>query len=135
MVLTARRIPGNLSCKVVYSLSKTIMGMEIEAVTDKPTVVNLTNHTYFNLAGEGDPTVLDHLLTLPGASQLYRSAISPICNQLLEPFDFVRLPWWELDKGEHPQLVVGKCDHTLVSTFCGDTRTCSDSLRPRWWSS
>ena len=41
--------------------------VEYEATTDKPTVINLTNHTYFNLGGEGSSTILNHQLTLPGS--------------------------------------------------------------------
>ena len=58
--------PGALTCKVTYTLTnENELKIEYEATTDKPTVLNLTNHTYFNLAGEGDPTILDHELTLP----------------------------------------------------------------------
>jgi aldose 1-epimerase len=56
--------PGTLTAKVVYSLNEAgELRIEYEAVTDKPTVVNLTNHAYFNLKGsEGD--VLGHVLFL-----------------------------------------------------------------------
>ena len=67
------------------------LSVEIEAVTDKPTVINLTNHTYFNLAGEGDPTILDHLLTLPGTSFVATDTTNiPTNLQLVAgtPFDF-----------------------------------------------
>ena len=55
--------PGNLSLQVVFSLTDA-NGLKIEytATTDKKTVVNLTNHSYFNLAESG--TILDHKLTL-----------------------------------------------------------------------
>jgi len=57
--------PGNLISKVTYTLSnENELSVEYSATTDQPTVINLTNHTYFNLAGEGDPTILDHQLTL-----------------------------------------------------------------------
>ena len=55
--------PGNLKANVTYSLSgKRELRLEYTAVTDKPTIVNLTNHSYFNLACAG--TILDHQLTL-----------------------------------------------------------------------
>ncbi|HEY6660475.1 MAG TPA: aldose epimerase family protein, partial [Pyrinomonadaceae bacterium] len=54
--------PGNLSASVDYSLSENELSIEYRATTDKDTIVNLTNHSYFNLKGEG--TILDHELTL-----------------------------------------------------------------------
>ena len=57
--------PGNLSVKVVYHLTDE-NGIEISynATTDKKTVLNLTNHSYFNLNGAGNGTINDHLLTI-----------------------------------------------------------------------
>ncbi len=53
--------PGTLDVTVTYTLTPGgAIRIEYEATTDKPTVVNLTNHSYFNLAGHGAPTVLDH---------------------------------------------------------------------------
>src|SRR5271155_4339593 len=54
--------PGNLSAVVRYTLVKGDLRVEYWATTDKDTVVNLTNHSYFNLAGQGD--ILNHQLTL-----------------------------------------------------------------------
>ncbi|MGL4462879.1 MAG: aldose epimerase family protein [Planctomycetia bacterium] len=57
--------PGRLATTVVYSLAPDgSLWIEFTAETDKPTPVNITNHSYFNLAGAGSPTVLDHLLTI-----------------------------------------------------------------------
>ena len=53
--------PGNLRTIVTYQLTnQNELTIEYEAVTDKPTVVNLTNHSYFNLSGEGSGDVLRH---------------------------------------------------------------------------
>jgi aldose 1-epimerase len=54
--------PGNLTATVRYTLIKGDLRIEYSATTDKDTVVNLTNHSYFNLAGQGD--ILNHQLTL-----------------------------------------------------------------------
>ena len=57
--------PGTLKAKVTYSLTdKDELKMDYEATTDKTTVLNLTNHTYWNLAGAGNGDVLKHELTL-----------------------------------------------------------------------
>jgi len=53
--------PGNLDCTVTYVLTdKNLLKISYEATTDKPTIINLTNHSYFNLAGAGSGDVLGH---------------------------------------------------------------------------
>jgi aldose 1-epimerase len=57
--------PGNLSCTVTYTLTKEDeLKISYEAETDKATVVNLTNHSYWNLAGQGNGDILGHELML-----------------------------------------------------------------------
>jgi aldose 1-epimerase len=56
--------PGNLSVRAVYTLTHdNALKLEYTATTDKDTVVNLTQHSYFNLAGKG--TILDHVVMMP----------------------------------------------------------------------
>src|SRR5580698_3880370 len=82
--------PGNLSATVRYTLIKGDLRIEYSATTDKDTVVNLTNHSYFNLAGQGD--ILKNELTL------HASRFTPVDAGLIPtgelkkvestPFDF-----------------------------------------------
>jgi aldose 1-epimerase len=86
--------PGTLTVKAIYSLSKDANELKIEywAETDTPTVVNLTNHSYYNLSAGAETTILDHYLMIPADS------ITPVDSTLIPtgvlapvegtPFDF-----------------------------------------------
>ncbi|MCF7974002.1 MAG: galactose mutarotase [Phycisphaerae bacterium] len=55
--------PGNLTVKVIYTVTEDHgLKLEYSATTDKPTVINFTNHAFFNLKGEGRGDVMDHVL-------------------------------------------------------------------------
>ncbi len=56
--------PGCLSAVVTYKLLDGALSIDYKATTDKPTYVNLTNHSYFNLHGAGTESVLDHILQI-----------------------------------------------------------------------
>jgi aldose 1-epimerase len=62
--------PGNLDVSVVYTLTEEGLRICYRSATDKPTVVNLANHAYFNLSGSVDEGIGDHVLTLNASSYL-----------------------------------------------------------------
>jgi aldose 1-epimerase len=85
--------PGNLACSVTYTLTKdNELKISYEAETDKTTVINLTNHSYFNLAGQGSGDVLNHVLTLNADKYtVFDDALIPtgeIRSVKGTPFDF-----------------------------------------------
>ena len=87
--------PGNLSCKVTYELTgENALKISYEASTDKNTVVNLTNHSYFNLNGIGSGSILDHVLQFKADKYTPIDANSIPTGQLPSvkgtPFDFTK---------------------------------------------
>jgi aldose 1-epimerase len=83
--------PGTLDVSVTYLLDEDGLELRYAATTDRPTVVNLSNHAYWNLAGQG--TVEDHVLRLPAASfvavdaELIPTSVTPVAGT---PMDFRR---------------------------------------------
>lgn len=64
--------PGTLASEVTYRLARDrcVLRVDYAATTDRPTIVNLTNHSYFNLSGEGSGSVLDHVLEIAATHYL-----------------------------------------------------------------
>jgi aldose 1-epimerase len=78
--------PGNLTAKVIYTLTaKNELKIEYQATTDKETVVNLTNHSYFNLAGQGNGDILGHRLII------HAQEFSPVDSTLIPAGDMRRV--------------------------------------------
>jgi aldose 1-epimerase len=108
--------PGNLNTHVTYVLTEqNALVIEYKATTDKATPINLTNHTYFNLAGAGTGTVLDHRLTLPAQHYLETDADVVPTGKLLSvagtAFDFTK---GEVIGSRFNQIAIGGYDHAFV---------------------
>ena len=121
--------PANLSVKVVFTLpaDRNELKIDYSATTDKDTVLNLSNHSYFNLAGEGNGDILDHVLTL------HAKKFTPVDSTLIPtgelrevagtPMDFTNATAIGKRIGDnYEQLVLGKgYDHNWVLAASGGT--------------
>ncbi|GHT35830.1 aldose 1-epimerase [Bacteroidia bacterium] len=113
--------PGKLKVTVTCRLSeKNELGITYQAETDKPTVLNLTNHSYFNLSGAGDPYIGDHLLTINADYYLSTDDTSipygPKAEVAGTPMDF-RTPHEVGERINEPfeALIFGRgYDHTYI---------------------
>ncbi|NUV54722.1 galactose mutarotase [Streptomyces coelicolor] len=113
--------PGTLRTKVTYTLTRHgDWRVDYEAVTDRPTVVNLTSHVYWNLAGEGSGSIMDHELSIAASRYTPVDAGLIPTGELAKaagtPFDFRRAkPVGRDIRTAHQQLLYGQgFDHNWV---------------------
>ncbi len=130
--------PGSVRIEVVYAVTRdNALRIDYRASTDVPTVVNLTNHTYFNLAGEGSGDVYDQLLAINAA------VVQPV-DSSADPRrvrrrgrDAVRLPGDEADRARHPRGRRCRAAISWRSPAATTTTGCSPAPAtawPRWRS-
>lgn len=115
--------PGTLKATVTYTLDEqNQLTIDFNATTDRPTVVNMTNHAIVNLAGEGAPGgILDHKLTVPAsaftpvnAALIPTGELKPVAGSV---FDFrkSRIIADGIRDGKNPQIVAGRgYDHNFA---------------------
>lgn len=127
--------PGNLDVRVTYTLGDdNSLKISYAATTDKPTVVNLTNHSYFNLSGDPSLTILDEVVTFDA------DAFTPIDSTFMTsgeirsvegtPFDFRsgKKVGDDIDKDDE-QLRNGLgYDHNMVLNTAGDISKVAASI-------
>jgi aldose 1-epimerase len=107
--------PGNCNVEVVYSLSQNNeLKIEYKATTDKPTAVNITNHSYFNLSAGRDSTVLGHEIFINADKYV------AVNNQLIPTGELPEVKGTAMDFtvpgkiGTDLEKVAGGYDHTYV---------------------
>jgi aldose 1-epimerase len=112
--------PGAVDASVTYTVSEGEVRIDLEARTDRPTVVSLTNHSYFNLAGEGAGAVDDHLL------QIHADHYTPTNSALIPTGELSSVDGTPLDfreatrigdavRRDHPQLRAARgIDHNFA---------------------
>ena len=125
--------PGNVCARVTYMLTDdNALDIQYEAVTDEPTVINMTNHSYFNLNGDASTDILNHMLTIDA------DRYTPVDNTLIptgelapvegNPMDFRQAkPIGRDIAADFDQLSIGRgYDHNWVLDTKGDdSRPCA----------
>ncbi len=112
--------PGTLTAHVKYTLTHNALRIDYSATTDKDTVVNLTNHSYFNLGGVGSGTILDETVTL-NADKFTPTDKGLIPTGVLQPVEGTPMDFRKgLVIGKHindtyePIVLAGGYDHNWV---------------------
>ena len=124
------KFPGNVTAKVTYTLTDdNSIDISYEATTDKKTVINMTNHSYFNLSGDAQKPITDHLLYVNADKFTPVDSTFMTTGEILDvkgtPMDFTvaKTVGQDIDKYEYDQLKNGNgYDHNWVLNTNGDIK-------------
>ena len=125
--------PGNLDCTVTYTLTAdNELKMRYQAATDKPTVLNLTNHSYWNLAGQGTGDILGHELILNA------DGYTPVDEGLIPTGEIASVKGTPMDFTEPKtigsrikQVDIGGYDHNFaLNGKTGEMKLCARVFEP-----
>ena len=112
--------PGNVTARITYTVEGNALRIHYEAETDKSTVVNFTNHSFFNLAGEGSGDILNHTV------QINAEEFTPVNEGLISTGEIASVAGTPLDfrtphtvgeriEDQHPQMrIANGYDHNFV---------------------
>ena len=128
--------PGNVTAVVTYTLTEdNAIDINYEATTDKTTVINMTNHSYFNLSGDPTTPITDHILyvnadnyTPVDSTYMTTGEIVPVKDT---PFDFTtpKVVGQDIEKFEYEQMKFGNgYDHNWVLNSKGDVNVLAAKL-------
>ncbi len=124
--------PGNLNIKITYTLTnENELKIDYEAETDKPTVLNLTHHSYFNLKGHGNGDILDHRM------QIFADRFTPVDADLIPTGELKEVEGSAMDFrtpaaiGARIAQVEGGYDHNYVlNNTDGNIRLVAKVIEP-----
>jgi aldose 1-epimerase len=128
--------PGKVTAKVTYTVNAdNALEIAYEATTDKPTVINMTNHSYFNLSGNPGNTILDHILyvnaecfTPVGRTLIPTGEMIPVADTPMD-FSVPKAIGADINNTEYEQIRFGNgYDHNWVLETKGNMEVVAATL-------
>jgi aldose 1-epimerase len=127
--------PGNMHVEVTFKLlNSNAIDINYQATTDKKTVINMTNHSYFNLSGDASKTTIDHLLYVNADQMTPIDETVGVTGEIVKvdgtPFDF-RTPHAiseEINKDDAQIKYANGIDHNFVLNTAGSVSDLAASL-------